>query len=226
MAKIDLFDPEGKKTGHLALPEEIFGVKVNEILLAQAVRVYLANQRRARAKTKTRGEVRGSRKKIWRQKGTGRARHGARSAPIFVGGGKAHGPTGQQNYQLKLTKKMKRQALFSALASKLAGGEIGAVRGLEKVEPKTKKMALAIGKIARVQKWDPAKEKITLVLPEVLENVTRSARNLAGVELKQADSLNPYEVLNAGRLLFMEKSLEVLKDTYLKTKERKTDAAK
>lgn len=226
MAKIDLYDLQGKKSGTVDLPKEIFEAKINRDLLAQAVRVYLANQRRAKAQTKTRSEVRGSGRKIWRQKGTGRARHGDRYAPIFVGGGRAHGPTGQENFQLKLTKKMKRQALFSALTSKLKKGEISAVKGLSEIKPKTKEAGAVLDKIARANQWDLSKGKTTLVLPAIIENVMRGMRNLARVDLKQAGTLNPYEVLNGGRLLLMEESVEVMKSIFLKTKKGVKNATK
>ena len=118
--KADLYTIDGKKAGKIEVPKAVFGAKVNEILLAQYRRVFLNNQRRAKPKSKTRGEVTGSGKKIWRQKGTGRARHGDRYANIFVGGGVAHGPTGKENYSLKLTRKMRQSALSSALSQKQA----------------------------------------------------------------------------------------------------------
>lgn len=215
MAKIDLYDTKGAKTGSLELPKEIFGAKTNDVLVAQAVRVYLANQRRAKAKVKTRREVTGSGKKIWRQKGTGRARHGDRYAPIFVGGGRAHGPTGRENYTLKLSKKMKRQALFSVLSSKLKNGRITAVKGLAKIDPKTQKMQAVLVKLAAANQWDYSQGKIILILPSVIAEVARSARNLPTIELKQAAALNPYEMLTAGYLVLMEESVAVLKKTYL-----------
>lgn len=222
MPKVDLLTITGRKSGKIDLPKEIFAAKINEQLMTQAVRVYLANQRKAKAKVKTRGEVRGSRRKIWRQKGTGRARHGDRYAPIFVGGGRAHGPTGEEKYQLKMSKKMRRQALFSALTSKFKEGEILVVKGLEKVKPKTKEM---VGVLARVtnRKLATAKaqkeaktQKILLVLPEVVENVMRAARNIKEVSLAQVSLLNTYQVLNGGKLILMKESVDKLKETFLK----------
>jgi len=215
MPKIDLFTLSGTKSGQIELPKEIFGAKINEPLMAQAVRVYLANQRKARPKVKTRGEVAGSRRKIWRQKGTGRARHGDRYAPIFVGGGRAHGPKGEEKQLLKLSKKMKRRALFSALTSKFKKGEILVVKGLNQIEPKTKKMAAVLAKLVKKNKAKAANGKLTLILPEKVENVLRAARNLEGVNLTQVKLLNTYQVLNGGRLIFMKESLPVLKETFL-----------
>ena len=113
--KQSVYDTKGNLAESIVLPKEIFDVKVNDPLMAQAVRVYLANQRRGTVKTKSRGEVKISTRKIYRQKGTGRARHGAASAPIFVGGGIAFGPR-QRDYSLKLNQKMKKAALFIQLS--------------------------------------------------------------------------------------------------------------
>jgi large subunit ribosomal protein L4 len=217
MPKADLYSLAGKKTGQVNLPKEIFSAKINEPLMTQAVGVYLSNQRKAGAKTKTRGEVKGSRRKIWRQKGTGRARHGDRYAPIFVGGGRAHGPTGKENYQRKMSKAMKRKALFSALTSKLKEKELIVIKGLTKIEPKTKVMAKTITNLPLKEK-----KKILLILPEVLENVLRAGRNLARVDLVQAHQLHPYLVLNHDQLILMEESLEKMKEVYL-GKKKKTD---
>jgi len=208
MPKVDLYTLSGTKSGQMELPKEIFAVKINEPLMVQAVRVYLSNQRKAQAKVKSRGEIARTTAKWFRQKGTGRARHGARSAPIFVGGGVAHGPTGEQNYQLKLPKKMKKQALFSALSSKFKTNEVLVIKDLEKIEPKTKKMKTILEKLAK-------DSKATIILSKKLENVSRAARNLKRVNLSQANQLNPYEVLNGGKLIFMKEAVEKLKEKWI-----------
>ncbi len=222
MPKIDVYNTKAEKSGKITLPKEIFATPVNKQLMAQAVRVYLANQRRAHAKTKTRGEVKGSGRKIYRQKGTGRARHGDAYAPIFVGGGIAHGPRGVENWQLKMSKKMRRQALFSALTSKLKEKRITVVEGLEKVKPKTKEMAKVLGNLTdkkpatqKARKKQKA-QKLLLVLPEVLENIIRAARNIKGVEFIQAKQLHPYQVLKAQNLIFLKPSVKIIKETFLK----------
>ena len=212
MPKTDLLDINGKKVGTINLPPEIFAAEVNPLLMAQAVRVYLANQRKAHPKTKTRAEVNRTKAKWYRQKGTGRARHGSRAAPIFVGGGVAHGPTGEQNYQLKMPKKMKKAALFSALTSKFKEKEILIVKGLEKIEPKTKKMAEALEKL----KVKSQKLKVMLVLSKPLENLIRSGRNLENLEITQATDLNTYQVLASDKLIFLPESVDKLKEVFLK----------
>ena len=145
--RADVYNTQGKVVSKIGLPKEVFGAKVNNSLMAQAVRVYLANQRMGTASTKNRGEITGSTKKIWRQKGTGRARHGSRKAPIFVGGGVAFGPR-TRDYSLKIPKKMKKAALFSALSFRQNNREIKVVTGLENISPKTKFMAQVIKKLA------------------------------------------------------------------------------
>jgi len=237
MPRVNIFTIAGKKSEQITLPSKIFAAKVNNQLMAQAVRVYLSNQRKAGAKAKTRAEVSGSGRKIWRQKGTGRARHGDQYAPIFVGGGVAHGPTGSENYQLKMSKRMRQQALFSALTSKFKDGEIIVVKGLAKIEPKTKEMMMVLEKLTRnwpcvakgyaggakletsraSPKAMPAARnwKLTLVLPELIENVIRAARNIEGVKLVQANTLNTYDVLNGGKLIFMKESMDKLKEIWI-----------
>ena len=172
MPKVSLLSTSGKKSGEINLPPRIFAAKVNEPLMAQAVKIYLTNQRKVHAKTKSRGEVSGSCRKIWRQKGTGRARHGDRYAPIFVGGGVAHGPRGNQNFKLEMSKKMKRAALFSSLSAKLKDKEILVVSGLAKVKPKTKEMARVLKNLQLEQL------KTLLVMPVKLDNVIRAGQNI------------------------------------------------
>lgn len=212
--KLSVFDTKGKVAASMSLPKEIFGIEVNTQLMTQAVRVYLANQRRGTLKTKSRGEVNISTRKIYRQKGTGRARHGAASAPIFVGGGIAFGPK-QRDFSLKLSKKMRRLALFSALSSKLKDGEVRIVTGLEKLEPKTKIMVGVIENLSLNEK----KKQILLVTPKNgkdFENVVKASRNIEGVSVIPSNLLNTYEVLANKQILFMKNSIDSVKETFLK----------
>lgn len=214
---MELYDPKGKVVDTIALPKEIFGAKINNQLMAQAIRVYLANQRTGTASTKTRGEVRGSTKKIWRQKGTGRARHGSRKAPIFVGGGIVSGPK-PRDFSLKLSKKMKRLALFSSLTSKFQKGEIKGITGFEKIKPKTKLMVAAIKRLG----INDEDKKVLLITPssqKEFENVYRAARNIEGVNIVNANLLNVYEVLDNKLILLMRESLKIMEDRFLKTKD-------
>jgi len=201
---IDVHDVKGKVIGKASLPKELFGAKVNAVLMAQAVRVYLANARKGTADTQTRGEVTASTRKIYRQKGTGRARHGGISAPIFVGGGVAFGPK-PRDYSLSLSKKMRQAALASALTSKLKDQTVSVVAGLDKLAPKTKVMAQTLSLLSKNNN-----RKILLVLPGRLESVQRAARNIEGVSIRPANLLTTYEVLNSNMILFMKDSLEKL----------------
>lgn len=207
--KVELFDLKGKVIENMSLPKEIFGVDVNSPLMAQAVRVYLANQRRGTVRTKSRGEVNISTRKIYRQKGTGRARHGAASAPIFVGGGIAHGPK-PRDYSLSIPKKMKKKALFSALSAKVKDGEVRALLGLEKIEPKTKKMADVLKNLNLTG-------RILVVTPDSKQdNIFRAGKNIEGVRIMSANLINTYEVLSTKQIVFMKDSIDSLKNTYFK----------
>lgn len=206
----DVLDLKGKVVEKMSLPKEIFGAKINDKLMAQAVRVYLANQRSGTASTKTRGEVKGSSRKIYRQKGTGRARHGSVRAPIFVKGGIVFGPK-PRDYSLDFPKKMKRAALFSALSARLKAGEIKVLKGLAKIEPKTKEVS-GVLKSLSFKKG----KKVLLITPKETQNVWRASRNIEGVNLILANQLNTYETLKYGVLLFMQESIKVLEDQFSK----------
>jgi large subunit ribosomal protein L4 len=205
----DVLNVNGEKVESITLPKAIFGVKVNPTLIAQAVRVYLVNQRQGTASTKTRGEVSYSTRKIYRQKGTGRARHGGRGAPIFVKGGVAHGPK-PKKYALSLPKKMKRAALFAALSGKVKEGDIKVVSGLEKMKVKTKLFAQAFHTWAINEK----NRNTLLVLPEQMETVLKGARNLEGVTITTAQNINTYEVLKHKTIIFMKEAIAIVEKTF------------
>lgn len=196
-----------KLVSEVKLPKNIFGSKVNLSLMAQAVRVYLSNKRQGNAKTKTRSEVAFTTKKIWKQKGTGKARHGAKSAPIFVKGGVAHGPTGEQNYHLSLNKKMRKLALKSALLDKLKNNKLIIVEGLDKIKTKTAEFEKIIKKLV------PTLDKrITLVISKQSENINRVSRNLPYINLLEVKHLSAYPVLNSQILLVTKESLKNLEE--------------
>ncbi len=200
-------DVHGKRAGSITLPAELFAAKVNKKLLAQSVRVYLSRQRTGNASTKTRGEVEGSTRKIYRQKGTGRARHGAIRAPIFRGGGIVFGPR-PRDFSLSIPKKMQRLALASALTAQYTDGNVHIIDGLEHLEPKTKFMAAAID--ANTQK-----RPILLIVSPHSPTVVRAARNIADVEIIQANNLSPYMSLSHASLLFTKAAIALLKETFV-----------
>lgn len=208
----EVIDLAGKVVDTMSLPEAMFGARVNKPLMAQAVRVYLANQRAGSASTKTRGEVIGSTKKIYRQKGTGRARHGAAKAPIFVHGGVAHGPK-PTDYSLTMPQKMRQKALFSALSTKLKDNTLKIVTGVEKMEPKTKNFA-AFLKAAQLD----TKKSVLVVLPEKSVTVTRSIRNIDGLTYVMATQLNTYDVLTNQTVLVLKDAVGTMEKHFLKEK--------
>lgn len=209
---VNVYGMDGKAAGKITLPGEIFGAKVNPNLMTQAVRVYLFAQRQGTASTKTRGEVRGTTKKMYRQKGTGRARHGAAKAPIFVGGGITFGPR-PRDFSLELPKKMKRAALFSTLTSKLQEEKVK-VLDLTSATGKTQEIVNVLKKLDLVGKEGKAK-KVMMVVSNDSKMVARASKNIDGAVLKNAASLTTYEVLNSNTILFMKESIDVLKNTYL-----------
>lgn len=209
---VNVYGMDGTAAGKITLPGEIFGAKVNPNLMTQAVRVYLFAQRQGTASTKTRGEVRGTTKKMYRQKGTGRARHGAAKAPIFVGGGITFGPR-PRDFSLELPKKMKRASLFSALTSKLQEEKVR-VLDLTSAMGKTQEIVKVLKNFDLVSKNGKAK-KIMIVTTNDSEMIIRASKNIDGAVLKNAANLTTYEVLNSNTILFMKESIDVLKNTYL-----------
>lgn len=199
---VPIYSLTGRASGTLALPKEIFGQKVNDKLLAQAVRVYMTNQKIFTANTKTRGEVKGSTAKIYRQKGTGRARHGSIRAPIFVGGGITFGPK-PRKIRLDLPKKMKRAALISALSSKTAGKNIIGLTRVDKASGKTKEMAKLLQKLSV--------KNALIVTDKKQDNVVRAVKNLPNVNALPVNLINAYEVLKHKCLLVTKEAVEGLK---------------
>lgn len=208
---VSVYGIDGKVSGKVSLPVEIFGEKINKQLLAQAVRVYMANKRQGNASTKTRGEVDGSTRKIYKQKGTGKARHGSLRAPIFVKGGIVHGPK-PRDFSLDLPKKMRRKALFSALSAKLIDGEVKVLSGFENMTPKTKNFAAVLKSLA----LDDKKRKLLLVTPDNFDSAKRASRNLVGISSTSAKRLNALIVLKSKQLLFAKESIAEMEQYFLK----------
>ena len=205
----DVYNTEGKTVSKILLPKEIFAAKSSPQILAQAVRVYLANQRMGTVSTKSRGQVTGSTRKIYRQKGTGRARHGDIKAPIFVGGGIAHGPH-PQDYSLEFPKKMKKLALFAALTDKYAEQKLIIMRGLDNLAIKSKKLNQVLADVKLKEKGQKP-DKILLVSDKYNKNIYLSGRNIENLTVREAQLLNPYDILLHSRLLMMEEAVEALR---------------
>lgn len=209
--KTDLYNLSGEKIGDMTLPKSVFEAKINEILIAQAVRVLLSRRRSAHAKAKHRGEVAGTTAKMWAQKGTGRARHSTAKAPQFVGGGSAHGPRGDQNFTLKLTKRMKIVALKSVLSKFAKNKAILAIEKISPISPKTKIAWKLIDKLEAVNKTLADSRRIGIVTTKTLPSVKRAFGNIPGFTLLSLSSLNPYNLSSQNFLIFTKKAINQLK---------------
>jgi len=202
MATAPIVDSKGKKVSDRELPAELFEAPVSVPLIHQVVVAGMAALRRGTHSTKTRAQVSGGGRKPWRQKGTGRARHGSNRSPIWTGGGIAHGPT-PRNHAMRVNKKMRRAALRGALTDALRSGKLAVVDELSFEEPKTKD---AVGVLEALD----LRGRILLVLPEPEEPVERSFRNLAHVKITFSRSLSVYDLIAADRVLFTRAALDVL----------------
>jgi len=203
---ITCYDLTGTKVKDITLDKTIFGAKVNDILMAQAVRIYLANQRLASARSLTRADVDRTRKKLYRQKGTGGARHGDRKSPIFVGGGKAHGPKLEQNFDLNFPKKMKKVALKSALTVRMQEKSIIALAESKLNKPSAKQAATFIATVYKPEE----QRKVALIIGDKQDVIAKSFRNLKAVSYYRASDLTTYDVLQNYRLLVTEEGLTQL----------------
>lgn len=200
--KVSVLNMSGKVVGEVELPAAIFEANINRDLMHQALIRQLANARRGTHKAKSRSEVQRTTSKWYRQKGTGRARHGSRRAPIFVGGGVAHGPQ-PRSYRKDMPRKMRRAALRSALTIKANAGDIVVLDELEMDHPKTKEMAGLVNTFTSGQ-------SALILLHDQDVNVELSARNLADVKTLRAVYLNVRDLLGHKKVLMPLKSLEVI----------------
>ncbi len=209
---VKIYDKNGKEIGKSKAPSQIFSVKINPDLLHQVVVAQTTNRRRVIAHAKTRAEVRGGGKKPWRQKGTGRARHGSIRSPLWKGGGVTFGPRKNKIFQQKINKKMRRLALFMALAAKAKEDKLILMDDLRPEELKTKFMA-------KIFKNLPVgNASCLLVLPIKNEDFTRAGRNLAKVAIKEAKDLNALDVLSRQYIVMPKESLKTLEKVFLTPK--------
>lgn len=193
----------------IKLPAEIFEVPMNTDLLHQVVVSQMSNRRVNIAHTKGRGEVRGGGIKPWKQKGTGRARHGSRRSPIWIGGGVTHGPTNEKNFKKILPKNIKRKALFVALSEKARSGLIIKIDSLNLKEIKTKNMIEMLNNLG-------IKERCLIILSKIDSNIILSSRNIPKVKTIQAKDINPLDIVSSKYLLIDKEGLEVIKETFKK----------
>ena len=194
MLSAPVYNQKGEKVDTAKLPVEIFAVKINNTLLHQAVVAQSTNKRKSIANTKTKGEVRGGGRKPWRQKGTGRARHGSTRSPIWRGGGVTFGPrSDEQVFKKKINKKMKRQALFMALTSKVRDEELRLLENLEMEEPKTKRAKDILSNLFK--KKEEKSKSILIVTQKDDKHIIRASKNIPQVKTLGVDSLNVLDLL-------------------------------
>ena len=219
MSKLDLYTIAGAKKAAVSLPKA-FSEKINMTLLSQAVRVYESGTHPGLSKTKRRGEVQASTRKIYRQKGTGRARHGAKSAPIFVGGGKAHGPVGLKR-GLVLPRKMARKALAIALSLKASQKDLIAVENLSSLK-KTKEAQKLVDLIFADRK-KKKESRLTFILSKENQVADRFLRNLGNAITVPFSTLNAYQVYVGGLVIFDKADLTEKRVTGKKTPEKESE---
>ena len=206
MPNMKVVNMAGKEVGTIELSEKVFGRKVNEAVLHTAVRAYLMNQRQGTQSTLTRSEVSGGGRKPWKQKGTGHARQGSTRSPQWVHGGIALGPK-PRSYRIELNKGIKRAAMFSALSSKVAGGEMIVVDNITATEYKTKDMVKMLAAVG-------AAKKTLVVLPEVNNFVIKSCANIEGVKTTQWNTINVYDILNCDTLIVAQDAVAKIEEVY------------
>ena len=205
MAKVSVYNMEGKEVGNMDLNDAVFGVEINEHLVHMAVVQQLANNRQGTQKAKTRSEVSGGGRKPWRQKGTGHARQGSTRSPQWTGGGVVFAPK-PRDYSFKMNKKEKRIALLSALSSKVADNKIIVLDAFNLDEVKTKKFAEVMSNLKV--------DKALVVIEGENKNVVLSGRNIPTVKVLATNEINTYDVLKYETLVVTKAAVEKLEEVY------------
>jgi large subunit ribosomal protein L4 len=194
-----IYNQKGKSVGKLALPESIFGLPWNGDLVHQVVTAMQANARTPIAHTKDRSDVRGGGKKPWKQKGTGRARHGSSRSPIWKGGGVTHGPRNEKNYEQKINKKMKAKALFTVLSEKYRKGQILFIEELALKNIKTKDAVAVLSDLSKVTGFERIvggkKPNTYLTVPAKGDTLKKSFANIPTIEIDEVRNINPVDLL-------------------------------
>ena len=206
MANVKVYNMAGAEVGEITLSDVIFGAEVNSAVLHAAVRAYLMNQRQGTQSTLTRSEVSGGGRKPWRQKGTGRARQGSTRAPQWYHGGVALGPK-PRDYRIDMNKKTKRVALYSALSAKVAAGDLIVVDQIKAEGYKTRVMANMLNAIG-------ADRKALIILPEVNAQIIKSCANIEGTKTALYNTINVYDILNAGKVVVDKAAVTMLEEVY------------
>lgn len=209
-----IYNQSGKEVGEVKLPASVFGVSWNADLVHQVITSMLSDNRVIHAHTKTRGQVSGGGKKPWRQKGTGRARHGSTRSPIWVHGGIAHGPNGLKNYGRKINKKMKIKALYTILSKKFKDGEILFVDKFEILKPKTVEAIAILKSLSKIKTatdiFSKRKNSATIAISGKKPALEKSFSNIGNVEVDEVRNINPVDLLNM-KYLVIENPIESIK---------------
>ncbi|MCE9517480.1 50S ribosomal protein L4 [Candidatus Nomurabacteria bacterium] len=199
LMETQIYNQKGKSVGKLSLPESIFGLPWNGDLVHQVVTAMQANARTPVAHTKTRGEVSGGGRKPWKQKGTGRARHGSSRSPIWKGGGVTHGPRNEKSYDQKINKKMKAKALYTVLSEKLRKGQLMFVEDLTLKNIKTKDAVAVIKDLSSVSGFEKIiggkKPNTYITVPAKGDTLKKSFANIPTVEIDEVRNMNPVDLL-------------------------------
>ncbi|PIR70243.1 MAG: 50S ribosomal protein L4 [Candidatus Niyogibacteria bacterium CG10_big_fil_rev_8_21_14_0_10_42_19] len=210
--KADIYNLEGEKTKKMDLSDSVFNLAWNQELVWQVFESERSNRRRGTANAKTRGEVRGGGIKPWKQKGTGRARHGSIRSPIWRGGGVTHGPLKEKDYSKKINKKMKKKALFVVLSQKMRDGEIFIFDNINFETGRTKNAASFFKTINKKEEFKALKQKRSILIPLASPNTatTRALRNIPGVRVDEARNVDLSGVLNTRYIFLPKESIKAL----------------
>lgn len=214
--KTKVYNFKGEIVEEIDLPDDIFAIRLNQSLIHQVFRWYLMNNYYPYAHTKTRAEVQGGGKKPWRQKGTGRARHGSIRSPIWVGGGVTFGPRNEKKRNIKINKKMRRKAILMALSAKLKESFLKVIDKIEPEKYKTKEFEKFFTKFLQPRKTKKKRETGLLVIESNKAEIFRSVRNLPYADVIEAKNLNLWEILNHKYLFLSKEAIEVIRQTFLK----------
>lgn len=223
--KIKVYNQNAEAAGEMELSQKVFGMKVNNDLIHQAVVTQMANERQVIAHTKDRSDVRGGGKKPWRQKGTGRARHGSSRSPIWIGGGVTFGPRNDRNFKMRINKKMKQNAMLMVLSDRASGDNFVILDKLEAAEFKTKTFNKVISgieskvlqpkkEVKAEAKKKAAKRSILMIVDKGDEKLNCSARNLPGIKLMNTDNLNIIDLLKYKNLVVTKATVEKIEERY------------
>jgi large subunit ribosomal protein L4 len=205
--KTQLFDAKGNKTKkQIELNDFIFGIIPNTDLIKQSVNVYLSNKRQSNAHTKDRSEVSGGGKKPWRQKGTGRARHGSSRSPIWKGGGVTFGPTNEVNHKLSMPKKMRKLAIRSAFSTKQIANEITVFEGIDIAEKQLTKSLTEIINNANLS------GKTLIIVNDYNESLLFASSNISDIKVTLVNELNTFEILKYNNIIILQDALEIIND--------------